>query len=192
MKKNQIVKKYVLPRLFVMGSIGALITSAAFGVVALTVKYNNQDQAGKKIPLTVPFIAFVTSVIILNALSDRKYATEFTSDKFGKYVKDLMSKNTEFQDFNAVLYNPKAMKYIATVISNSLRDSEQKRILDIMVKSEQYINPLKPEDAYKQIEQIIREHVQLHPEFLPMLYKEMAYANHTYIWRAQNWKAKQK
>lgn len=192
MKKNQIVKKYVLPRLFVIGGIGVVMTTAACGVVALTMKHNNQNT--KKALLTIPLvgIGFVTAIVIWNALSDKKYATEYTSNTFGKYIGNLMSENTEFQDFNEVLSNPQAMKYIATVISNSLRKSEQKRILEIMARAEQYIDPLSAEEAYKQIEQVIREHIQLHPEFLPSLYREMAYANHTYIWRAKNWNTKQK
>jgi len=192
MKKNQIVKKYVLPRLFVIGGMGVVMTSAACGVVALTMKHNNQSN--KKSLLTIPLIGvgFVTAIVIFNTLSDRKYAREYTANTFGKYIGNLMAEKNEFQDFNEVLSNPNAMKYIATVISNSLHKSEQKRILDIMAKAEQYIEPLDPEEAYRQIEQVIREHTQLHPEFLPSLYSEMAYANHTYIWRAKNWNTKQK
>ena len=178
--------------MLLISGYAAVAVSAACGVVALSITRSNNVDKSKKVPVAIPCVGtgFLALVILWHALSLKSTANDFMLNAAQEYMKNLMKNKPEFKDFAQVIDNPYATKYLTTVISNSLRESEQKQIVKIIDQTERYFEPLQLEQAYKQIEQIINEHVHLHPEFLPSIYREMAYANHTYIWRAQNWKQK--
>lgn len=173
----------MLPRVIVIGTYVTLVTSAVASAVVLVEKYKNNETC-KETTAKVPYImgfGLIIAVVLWYIIDTNKNMNKFAKNAAENYIKSALVSHKELGDFNEILSNPRAMQYIATFIANNLRESEQKQIVSIISKTEQAVAPLNMDQAYQQINKIIEEHILLHPEFIPSLYSEMAYANHNYI-----------
>ena len=105
-----------------------------------------------------------------------------------------MKEHPKIKEFESVLNNKKALKSVATMISNSLRPSEQERVLAVAnelllktqnteIKDQEKIALTKK--AYSEIIKIIKEHAAVHPDFINEIYAAMAYAETTFVMPTQ-------
>jgi hypothetical protein len=101
-----------------------------------------------------------------------------------------MQEHPEIKEFESVLNNKKALKSVATMISNSLRPSEQERVLYIsneLLRKTQNTAITRQEkvmltkNAYSEIIKIIKEHAAVHPDFINEIYVAMARAETTFV-----------
>ena len=119
-------------------------------------------------------------------------STENVKERYASYGKEV-DEHPEFKPFEKVLSNPRAMKNIATMISNSLRESEQKRILNLACLMEEALETdiskqkavFVIKQTHESIVEIVKEHAKVHPEFINELLAAVAYADTTYVIPAQ-------
>jgi len=126
-----------------------------------------------------------------------KEAEKFSVMVARKHLRNAMKEMPDMKMFSTVLDNPKAMKSIANLISNSLRISEQEKINDIvsdtLAKLHKYQTCCLEEEeldriyrkfftkAREDIIKVIQGHAAVHPEFIQDIYKAMVYADMTYV-----------
>lgn len=199
LKTNKIITKSLLPGLLLATSFSvATVGACAFAAkqsAQINGRVTNHDYR------LMTLIALVLFCIIFNTCNKYKKAEKFSMLVAKRYIKNASKDFPDLKDFDEVLNNPNAMRNIATIISNQLRSSEQKLIRDIvsdaMEKWEKqektdgitnsrlyFISKKICAKACADIAQVLKEHASVHPEFLPNIYKTMAYADTMYV--AQN------
>ncbi len=189
MTTNKVLAKHLLPSFLT----GGIVITSIFTTLIVTGVQEMKDK--KEVRLQDIFM----SVIILGAISflfcplidSYKGSNMFTSNTARKYLKRCIKEHPELKDFESVFKNPQALKSVATMISNSLRPEEQKRILGAIAKIQQYTYRSNEEKvvamlaAQRQIIQILQEHAATDPQFINEIYAQMAYADTTYVMPAQ-------
>lgn len=180
--KNKIIKQYLLPRFVFVGMWGVALVPVIYGVTDLKNKIENKVvQNTAKDPMFLSLITLVAGLIGWYVVGMQKDANKMAISVAREYINKAIKEHPDLEDFASVLSNDRAMRYVAATIANNLRPSEQKQLKETLMRTQSVVEPLKMEDAYKQVEQIIKDHIHVHPEFLPELYGEMAYAEHTYV-----------
>lgn len=185
MQTNKIIQKHFLPRALISGTIIAAIftTGTCYGI--------NKIQESKEVN-TQSLVVYLIAVIGLLTLSapivyDYKNSKRFAANIAYKHIKKNMEEHPELKLFEKVLENPRALNSVATMLSNSLIDSEQKRVLDIVLATVRHDYSSESEEiaalmkAQGKIMQILQEHASIHPEFINDLYYAMAKADATYV-----------
>lgn len=190
--KNKIVKKYTLPRFALLGGY-ALIVISFVGLITNAIDKHQSEKTQhaqyQKIMFSVYGLA-ASALLAYHYYNTKHDAQKFVNNFVCEYIKNLTNSDTDFAKFQHLINNPQVLQYIGNFISNNLRVSEQKEIINLIEKTEQIVNPLKVEDAYKKIEQIIQNHIHVHPEFIPNIYSEFVRAEHLYYRQNQNSKQK--
>ena len=180
--KNKIIKQYLLPRFVFVGMWGVALVPVIYGVTDFKNKIENKVvQNTAKDPMFLSLITLVAGLIGWYIIGMQKDANKMAISVAREYINKAIKEHPDLEDFASVLSNDRAMRHVAATIANNLRPSEQKQLKETLMRTQSVIDPLKMEDAYKQVEQIIKDHIHVHPEFLPNLYGEMAYAEHTYV-----------
>lgn len=190
--KNKIIQKYTLPRFALFGGYLLVVTSFVGAVINIVDEQKFEEQIHAKHQKNIiSAYVLVTCMLLAYLYRDIKNGAKTTlNNAVREYIKNLMDSDKDFADFQHLINNPEVLQHIGNFISNSLRINEQKQIADIIAKTEYIVNPLGIGVAYKQIEQIISDHIHVHPEFVPNLYSEITRAEHIYYWHKENWKQK--
>lgn len=188
--KNQIINKMFLPKtllgtLFLCGTLGTTAHLAKD-----TVKEKGYIENSDVWLMTLTCFALACFYFVM--YTDYKRGTDFSVHLARKYLKRIVCKHPEFKLFEDAIYNYKVMANVATFVSNSLRESEQKRIIELVSSiqkierkykdnfTEQELSLVWNETCNKIIK-IFKEHASLHPEFIGDLYKIMAYQDMIYM-----------
>ena len=193
MTRNKIISKRSLPGVVLIGTC-AIISACLFTHTVkeeIMSKYDNwQDKA-----LSISTLAFVVvlGTILLSCPIVESYKNDykFASHSAREFLKQAMKDNPEIKDFANIFNNPKALRSVATMISNSLLPSEEKRVLTAIAEMQQYVYRTKAEEvaaakqAHAKIVKVIQEHAAIHPDFINEVYAAMAYADNTYVVPAQ-------
>lgn len=187
---NQIINKVFLPKtllgaLFFCGTLGTTMHMAKE-----TIKDKGYIENSDVWLISLTYFAFACFCFVM--YTNYKKGTDFSAHLARKYLKRVILKHPEFKLFEDAIYNDKVMANVATFISNSLRKSEQKRIIEI-VSSIQKIER-KYEDNFTEQElslvwnnacnkiiKIFKEHASVHPEFIRDLYKIISYQDMIYM-----------
>lgn len=180
MQRNKIVSRQAKPKLIV-------ISSAILVMLAGIVFFNKNPELLQKGQKTDPkavqtlnfaligFIAyFLICVLIPLYRNGNELAIKFTK----KYLQKAIAENPELTRFQPVLENQPAMKKIATMVSNELRDSEQKRIIELINEIEFDSTEEHIEKVHDAIAKIIAEHALVHPEFLEHVHGALVNADY--------------
>ena len=188
MQTNKILNKFYLPKALI---VSALI-SAGF-VAPISYYTAKESRADKQINKSDTFLLIMALVVLILwcklETSEYKKGQNFFAYVARKYVKQAAKEHPEFKLFEKTISNQNAMKNVGTFIANSLRPSEQKRILKIMAdikKFQKYELSEKDmlaivKEACAKIVKIIQEHESVHPGFINELYKTVAHADMTYV-----------
>ena len=193
MEKNKIIRKYLLPRVFFVTALGVVGGAVVYNAAELKNEvYETNRQHTVTDPFFVACAALLAALVMWYIVGTYKDANKAAVNVARDYIKKAIKDYPDLADFESVLSNDRAMKHLAAVIANNLRPSEQKEVKDIVLKTDLIFDPLKKEEAYKQIEQVIKNHIHVHPEFIPNIYGEMGYAEHNYIICARNKNNRQK
>ncbi len=185
MKANKILLKHLLPTFLTAGTVITAMTGVIFYAGAQEIKDNKEVRAQDVFMTAVVFGGL--ALLILPLIDSYKSSNKFASKTARKYIKQIMQEHPELKDFDSVLTNQQALKSITTMISNSLRPEEQKRVLNIITRVQQYVYRSTPDAviamqaAQKEIIQILQEHAAVHPNFVTEIYAAMAYADTTYV-----------
>jgi len=195
LQTNKIISKALLPKL-------AITLALSFGVPATCVyvakqKIKNSERIGNRDTWLMSLTAFLLFGLCFCTYNKYKEAEKFSTIVARKYLKESAKDMPEMKIFDRVLTNPKALTNVANLVFNSLRPSEQKMVKDIVSKAladvQKYeICYLEDEEisaisrksfakAREDIIKVIQGHASVHPEFVPNVYKAMAYADMTYI-----------
>lgn len=192
---NKIAKKSVLPKLLLAMSLSV----ATIGAGVYVAKQNTEtvDSLAKQDKWLIMFMAAILICMYIDAYKQYKSTENLLSVVARKYLKMAAKDMPEITDFDKVLAIPTAMKDITTLISNSLRPSEQKLINDIISKALAELRVCQTSDmkneqlfvasqkifaqARADIVKIIREHASVHPEFINDVYSAIVYADMIYI-----------
>lgn len=196
LKTNKIITKSLLPGLLLATSFSVATVGTCVFAAKQSAQINGRNTNHDYRLMTI--IALVLFCIIFNTCNKYKKAEKFSMLVAKRYIKNASKDFPDLKDFDEVLTNTNAMRNIATIISNQLRSSEQKLIRDIvsdaMEKWEKqektdgitnsrlyFISKKICAKACADITQVLKEHASVHPEFLPNIYKTMAYADTTYV-----------
>lgn len=194
MKKNKIISKTLRPYVETI-SVCTLVALLCFGMlnkgaISLKKEYNSIQSnviTGANLVL-IGFIAyfFLTSVLYLH-----NSANKFAIETAKKYINQKISEKPEYEQFCNVLKDPDALKRIATLVSNELNDTEQKRITEIVNRIELAHQESQSTEAMYKIINIIEEHASVHPEFINKVYSALARESYDiYVKQKQNENAK--
>ena len=189
-KTNKIIRKRQLPGFIAIG-LGTVLTAglAVYSIdEEMGEKYKApQDKVFNAVSLSVVWLLGM-SMLLLVIFEVYKENYAFASHTAREFLKQEMKEHPEFKTFEKVLSNPKALRSVATMISNSLHDSEQKQVMNIVDEMAEKLPGASVQDkvnitkhAHADIIKIIQEHVAVHPEFLNEVLAAMAYADTTYV-----------
>ena len=182
MKNNKIINKYILSKLtknikvFLPGL--AIVIFAWCAESKMNAEYKNKSDYHFQIS-SFATAAFLASVIFW-VLSERKSANKFAKTVTKSYLKQAIQEQPELKMFQEIFSNERAIQDIANTLSNSLRPSEKKIVLNIV--NEMPEQPTKSEivSTIAKIKPVIKGHLDLHPEL--SLFGEMSAAHNTYVW----------
>lgn len=186
MAKNKILFKHFLPQIALFGVLFTFVGgSGVYSSIKKGTVVRGQDLA------IASLLTCIAALLCCTFLYSYKDGEKFASVVARKYIKQETEKHPELKDFENILSNQRAMKNVATMISNSLHKEEQKRILDIVAtlertnfnSAEEEINITRL--AIEEITQILSDHAATHPEFITEIYAQMAYADMNYVVPAQ-------
>jgi RecG-like helicase len=189
MKTNKILLKHLAPTLVTAGCAITLITGTLVYAGVSGIKDTGKLRA-QDIFISTTILAAL-AMLVSPVIDSYKSSDKFASKTASKYIKQVMKEHPELKDFDSVLTNPKALKSVTTMISNSLSPKNQKRILQSIQKVQQYAYHSVPktisamQEAQKEIVQILQEHAAVHPNFINEIYAAMAYADTTYVMPAK-------
>ena len=176
MKRNKIVSKTLRPY------IGALSVMTIVGLLAIGVFDKVTPKLQKEFNISDNFvfgvnavgIGFIAYVFLTAVLCLYNNANKFANETAKKYISKKIYECPEYDQFQNVLKNPEAIKRIAVLISNELRENEQKRIAEIINKMELPISDEQIDALGNQIVQIFEDHASIHPEFMDHVYAALA------------------
>ena len=192
-KTNKIILKHLLPGAIIV-SISASAMLGLFGYAVTTDKAPYSAQNKSAVPVNVLIVLFGLCFILCILADSYNTDKKFASLVARKFLKQTMQEHPEIKEFESVLYNKKALKSVATMISNSLRPSEQERVLYIaneLLRKTQNTDITRQEKvaltkkAYSEIIKIIKEHAAVHPDFINEIYAAMARAETTFVMPTQ-------
>ena len=186
-KRNKIISKRLLPgTLIVCLAVPAMF--ASFGYLAHDeIKNSSAKNNVELIVLSTLMAAACACMLLLPVIEEYKNDYAFASHAAREYLKKEMQEHPELKTFEKVLRNPRAIRSVATMISNSLHKSEQKLVLDAIEEMNMAETHTKEEkiavieQAHAKIVKIIQEHASVHPEFADEVLATMAYADTTYV-----------
>ena len=194
-RTNKIINKLFFPRILLTVILSVAMLGLGVNAISNTVRNTNAVTSQDRRLLV--FIVLILFVSGFNTCNEYKKSEKFAALVASKYVKASMKNMPEMKIFQEALQNPKAMKTIANFIFNSLTNSEQRMVKDVVSKTLANINYCDTSyltdekisvineklltKAYADILKVIQEHASVHPEFLPEIYKLMAYTDMTYI-----------
>lgn len=196
MQSNKILNTFVLQK-----TMPALIAVVFFCGAPLSYQVACDIKSEKHISHgNIALLSLTSVIMIIWAIwgvavynNGKKFSDRITSE----YIKQFMTKHPDLKIFEKVLYNEKAMNDVAKFLANSLRESEQKQVLNIAHNLQRKLRVYEKYDlhdvairnittkqisvAQKQILKIINNHVALHPEFTGNLYSVIAHADMIYV-----------
>ena len=187
-KRNKIISKRLLPvTIFVSLVIPAMF--ATFGYMVNDETKGRPFEANDKefIALYTILTAICAGLLLLTIVDERKSNYEFASRVAREYLKNEMMEHPEMKAFEKVLRNPRAIRSIATMISNSLRESERKIVISAineMIKTETKTREEKiaaVKKAQAKIVKVIQEHASTDHNFINEVYVAMARADTMYV-----------
>ena len=181
MQRNTIISKKLRPY---VGLLSVYSVAGLLLVTGLTVDSNitqQEEQTLTKPAMTTGVLLIIIMIAYLfihGTLNAHKNANKFAQRVAYSYVKQMIETHPELSKFQPVLYNPASLKRITNLISNELRDSEQKQILKILSelntsRLEDSENTEKMGNACEKIVQIIEQHASVHPEFIDKIHSVM-------------------
>lgn len=179
--KNKIVCRYIKPRLILVVCYFLLSMCALYGLNNISDKRTEKESTEINNFLSVALVSYIVFICTLFLSYNIYSAHKFLSDMTYYHIKDLIHEYTELKKFENILSNPRALRYIATVISNNLNLDEQKKIKNIMVQTTNGVKPTKFEDAYKETQRIIGNHIQTDPDFGRHVYNAVLKAYNEYV-----------
>lgn len=204
MTKNMLINKFNrdINIAYPIGIAACVIGSICFSMSEVkemkkTAKTPRAHQKAYKNLLAGNIVVSILAIVMLmSMIQSYKKSNEFATQTARKYIREIMKEDPEMRVFGKILSNQRALKCFATIISNSLRPSEQQRILDIInsvvptilngnntADKAAVVNALTW--AHAEIIKVIKEHVTQHPEFMSDVYSAIAYADITYVVPAQ-------
>ena len=180
MQRNKIVSKKVRPRVLALSAavVVMLICVAVFNKKATLLEQKHPATEKPVRVLNIVVASFIAYFITCSLIPLYRNANKFASKTARKYLAKLMEQNPELKQYESVLQNTDAMKRIATKISNELRNSEQKRILELVNKINLDSTEEQIEKIHKEIAKVIEEHSTIHPEFLEHVYGALVNADY--------------
>ena len=182
MSINKIKQKYLTKLAVLYGTYGLAGALALCGVIHTT-------ESAKKDPKTTRIVSTVMYSLSISAVSlmflwimldNNKRANKFALHATQNYIKSVIENDSELKPYESVILNKDAMQQIATTISNHLRPSEQQDVLDVIesLAKQEKITSKDLDIAYKNIRQIIEDHIHVHPEFMPIIISQLGNADY--------------
>lgn len=190
MQKNKIVNKHMLSHfdskdLFVFAICGYGLFLTGQGITQSVQDYIDKESGAKGFIAGFSLLACsLATLMCMYLIGKKKHANKFAAIAAKSYIIEATKDHPEYKDFEEILKNPKAMQDIAAYISNSLRPSERKAVLDIVHAIPEYPTKTELRQALKNINKIVKDHEHVHPEL--NVYGNMARAHLTYIFQDQN------
>lgn len=195
MQSNKILNTFVLQK-----TMPALIAVVFLFGAPLSYEAAHDIKSEKVSPSNIALLAIASVTMIIWAIwgvAVYNNSKKFSDRIISKYIKQFMTKHPDLKIFDKVLYNKKAMNDVAKFLVNSMRESEQKQVLNIVHNLQRKLRVYEKYDlhdaaihsittkrisiAQKQILKIINNHVALHPEFAGNLYSVIAHADMIYV-----------
>ena len=192
-KTNKIILKHLLPGAIIV-TVSASAMLGLFGYAATTDEVHYSAQNKNAVPVNVLIVLLGLCFILCILADSYNTDTKFASQVARKFLKQTIQEHPEIKELESVLNNQKALKTVTTMISNSLRPSEQERILYIaneLLRKTQNTDITGQEKvmltkkAYSEIIKIIKEHAAVHPDFINEIYATMARAETTFVMPTQ-------
>lgn len=194
-KNNKVINKVLLPKVL---SFCFLVACSSAATVYISQEKVQQDTRGiRGDHLLTGLIALLAIVFCIDVYSDYKKGEKIAMSITRKFLKQEMENNPDLKLFDQVLYNQQAMQNLSALVFNSLRPSEKKRVVQIVMHMLHSLKnhkkydtdnsePLKIareifNDARNQIIPVIQDHASVHPEFISNIYSAMAHADMIYI-----------
>lgn len=186
-KTNKIIRKRLLPGTIIVG----IAVPAMFGAFGYMFYDETKDAPIKddvELALLSAGMAIACSCfLLLPVIETYKDDYAFASHTAREFLKQEMKEHPELKNFEKVLRNPRAIRSVATMISNHLHPSEQKLVMaaiDGMLETETKTTAEKVaavKTAHAKIVKIVQEHAAVYPEFSNEILAAMAYADTTYV-----------
>ena len=180
MKRNEIISQKVGPLVKFLSvlAMAGLLSVVAFDKKSDSVKqeYNLGNDFVKFV--NVFGISFIAVVFICCIVSVYNNANRTAIDIAKKYLEKNFANHPDFAQFQYVLNSPVAMRRIATMVSNEMRESEQQHIIKLLDKIELTSSIEQIEEIYNQIVNVIEGHSQLHPDFIEKVYSVIVHENY--------------
>lgn len=176
MKRNKIVSKTLRPY------VGALSIAAAVGITGIAIFDKAAPKLQKKYNISDNFvfcvnavgIGFIAYVFLIAILCLYNNANKFANEAAKKYISKKIAECPDYDQFQNVLKKPAAIKRIAVLISNELRETEQKSVAKIMNKLDIPASDDQIEALYSEILQVFEDHATMNPEFMDHIYGALA------------------
>lgn len=194
-KNNKVINKILLPKVLLFCSI--LVFSSATCVYTIKGDVKQNCQLSKSDYGLMFMISLLAIVCCMDVYLDYKKFEKTAISVARNYLKQEQKSNPDLKMFEKVLYNKQAMQNMSTLIFNSLRPSEKKRVVQISWNILHYLKDLQKydtttfeslkttkkllDDINNQIVPIIQEHASVHPEFVREIFSAMASADMIYI-----------
>ena len=180
MQRNKIVAKQVKPKVIVISSAVLIMLAgiAFFNKNPKVLKEKHKTEKNPVMIFNIVSVSFIAYILICSLIPLYKKGNAFATESAQKYLGILMEQHPEFNQYKSVLKNQQAMKQIATMISNELRNSEQKRILELVNKINLDSTEEQIEKIHKEIAKVSEEHSTIHPEFLEHVYGALVNADY--------------
>ena len=185
----------LLPKVLSLAVIISLVSGASIYVAQEEVFGNT--HISKHNMCLLGLVALLVICASADVYSDYKKNENFSSLVTRKYLRKELETKPELKQFEENLDNPQAMKDVSSLVFNSLRPSERKRVTQIILEVQKKLRDhgkygiedtesLKTtkallSDARNKIITILQEHASTHPEFIGDIYSAMAGAYMTYI-----------
>jgi len=195
MKNNKVLNAVMLPKVLSLAVLISLVAGAS--VYISQEKTPETAHTPNKNICLLGLVALLVICASADIYSDYKRNENFSSLVVRKYLKKELKKHPELKLFEKNLDNPQVMQNISALVFNSLRSSEKKRVMQVILEmrqnlrdSEKYgtedTEPLKTtkalfNDARNKIITIMQEHASVHPEFITDIYSAMARTDMIYM-----------
>jgi len=185
----------LLPKVLSLAVIISLVSGASIYIAQEEVFGNT--HISKHNMCLLGLVALLVICASADVYSDYKKNENFSSLVTRKYLRKELENKPELKQFEENLDNPQAMQDVSSLVFNSLRPSERKRVTQIILEVQKKLRDhgkygiedtesLKTtkvllSDARNKIITILQEHASTHPEFIGDIYSAMAGAYMTYI-----------
>ena len=190
-KRNKIISKRLLPATVIAGIAIPFLFAVLFNTTFNETKDAPKEDKALSFSLSVLFAIFGACFLAIPIADAYSSDYEFASHVAREYLKKEIQEHPELKTFEKVLHNPRALRSVATMISNHLRPSEQKLVMkaiDEMISTKTRTTAEKiaiTKQAHAKIVKIIQEHASVYPEFIDEVLVAMAHADTIYVMPAQ-------